>query len=199
MNRKSSKKSFFSKPLVLVALAVVLIATTIGATVAFLTSTGSVTNTFSPAHVSVSIDEKTTGSKDNLTAKDEVTFTNTSDIPVWIRATAVYSWLDPETKHTVAVPVESRDVSATIEAGWLNGPGGFSYYYQPVAPGDTITYLTNCVVSENSANGKLYKLDVDILVEAIQAAGTDAITETWLKDATGITVNSDMSELTKIN
>lgn len=180
MNRKSSKKSFFSKPLVLVALAVVLIATTIGATVAFLTSTGSVTNTFSPAHVSVRIDEKTTGSKDNLTAKDEVTFTNTSDIPVWIRATAVYSWIDPETKHTVAVPVESGDVSATIDSSkWSNGAGGFDYYFEEVDPGETITYMTNCVVSENSDNGKLYQLDVDILVEAIQAAGTGAKADAW--------------------
>lgn len=181
MNHKSSKKSFFSKPLVLVALAVILIAATMGATYAFLTSTGSVTNTFSPAQVSVEIIEDLDKNLDgDITEKNKVEFKNTSDIPVWIRATAVYSWIDPETGYTVAVPVASGDVSATIDSSnWSNGAGGFDYYFEEVDPGETITYMTNCVVSENSDNGKLYQLDVDILVEAIQAAGTGAKADAW--------------------
>ena len=170
MNRKSSKKSFFSKPLVLVALAILVIATTIGATVAFLTSTGSVTNTFSPAKVAVSIQEKMTNGD---SVKEDVAIKNDSDIPAWLRVAVVYSWQD-EQGNTVAVPVTSADYTITgyNDTDW-EIKGDFYYSKSEVDP-DAVLELFDSITLNATENASKYHLHVEILAEAIQGAGTSA-------------------------
>ena len=172
MNRKSSKKSFFCKPLVLVALAVVLIATTIGATVAFLPSTGSVTNTFSPAKVAVSIQEKMTNGD---TVKENVAIKNDSDIPAWLRVAVIYSWQD-EKGNTVAVPVTGADYSIDYADDYNTNwkPSGNFYYSKSEVDPGAVLELFDSITLNATGNASKYHLHVEILAEAIQGAGTSA-------------------------
>lgn len=183
MNRKSSKKSFFSKPLVLVALAILVIATTIGATVAFLTSTGSVTNTFKPATVDVFITEDF----DRVTKSNVCVHVGESDIPVWLRATVVYTWVDKDDYVVPGTP-SSGDYSIDFADGWVNGSDGYLYYKVPVTKGDFpdgVKLIDRCTVTAETEN----KLHVEILAEAIQAADTTAIKNAW----PGAPVKDDLS------
>ena len=180
MNRKSSKKSFFSKPLVLVCLAILLIAGTIGATVAFLTSTGSVTNTFSPASVEVEIHETMNLDK---TQKNDVAIENKSDIPAYLRVAVVYSWQDENNNVVPVLPVDRVDYEITNAEGfgenWELKSDGFYYSKSEVQPDTDPVPLFTSIKLLDSENAAKYHLHVEILAEAIQAAGTGAKADAW--------------------
>lgn len=167
MNNKKRKMLLLSMLIILVM--------GVGATVAFLhTSTSDVENTFDPTQVSCDVNE----TFDNK-VKTNVSVTNTSDIPAFIRAEVVVTWQDSEGNVYAEAPVEGTDYTMSYggtegtltNSGWVEGADGFYYHTNPVAVGeDTAIFIAKCEpVDANTPEG--YSLHVEVLASAIQVEG----------------------------
>lgn len=173
----------------LLSLALVLLLT-VGGTLAWVTArTETITNTFEMGSIVPEIKEDF----DNRT-KENVYVTNNGSVPAYVRVALVYTWRDdatpgknPDNTGTiVAEPVDvENDLSIVWGSDkWLKGTDGYYYYTEPVGAGEeTKKLISSLSVKGTSENGKLYNLDVQILVDAIQAEPVKAVTETW-----GVTV-----------
>ena len=179
-NGKHAAPRGMKRSLVLVVSLLALLLVVAGGTLAWLTAQDSVSNTFTPAHVTCDVVETFDG-----TTKSNVTIKNTSDIPVYIRASIIVTWKDSSGNVYGQLPVESTDYSMDIATdGWVPKDG---YYYctSPVAVGGaTDTLISSCTeVSANAPKG--YRLSVEIIAEAIQSQPDRAV-----KDAWGVTVSN---------
>lgn len=165
-------------------------AVAVGGTLAWITAhTEPIVNTFEVGGIVPEITEEF-----NNTTKSNVYVTNTGSVPAYVRVALVYSWRknatagkDPDDTSTiVGEPVTDTDL--TIDEGdsnWVKGPDGYWYYKLPVAAGSsTFNLIDSLAVSADSENGKLYNLDVQILVDAIQAEPETAVETTWGVDVT---------------
>lgn len=182
MYRGKRAKGWNFKPGVLLASLVVLIALTVGTTVAFLVDdTNTVENTFRPAQVRCAIQEDFDGSE-----KKNVQVKNTSNIDAYIRAEIVVNWVDPEGNVVPAAPAGYQWKLELNSTDWTEGDG-YYYYTGKVAP----DALTNELIKSakptypegvNIANAP-YRLQVEIIAEAIQAdgLGADSAQDAWAK------------------
>lgn len=167
----------------LVALALILCCA-VGGTVAWLTtSTGPVTNTFTPTEVETTIDEEfKDGVKKNVTVKNE------GDIPVYMRAAIIINWADA---HDNVYPktVATSDYQMVIGSGWTYRSADGFYYYtggdpKGVVPAGEEKQLIDTCKPSVAAPAEGYDLQVTILAEAIQADGktsngTKAVVDAW--------------------
>ncbi|MGN8875909.1 hypothetical protein [Pseudoflavonifractor sp. HCP28S3_F10] len=178
------------------ALALLLTAAVaVGGTLAWITAhTEPIVNTFEVGSIVPGITEEF----DNTT-KSDVKVTNTGSVPAYVRVALVYSWRDgatagknpADTGAIVGEPVTDADL--TIDWGdstnWVKGSDGYWYYKLPVAAGSpTSNLIDSLTVSAASENGKLYNLDLQILVDAIQAEPDSAVESVW-----PVTVNTDLN------
>lgn len=182
-NGKHAAPRGMKRSLVLVVSLLALLLVVAGGTLAWLTAQDSVSNTFTPAHVTCNVEESFNG-----TAKSDVKIKNTSDIPVYIRASIIVTWKDSSGNVYGQLPVKGTDYTMDIAAdGWVPKDG---YYYctSPVAVGDTTgTLINKCVVSATAEKPNGYDLSVEIIAEAIQSQPDRAV-----KDAWGVTVINGM-------
>lgn len=184
-NKKSGTRK---KSGILILCLVLLLVAAVGTTFAYLLDvTGILTNTFNPAEVKITIDEKTTE-----TTKSDIKFTNPNAenaVPVYIRATLAISWTDTVDETTQPVPAPN---GAKVEGGEVltaNGwfeVNGIYYYAAPVAPGETTSVMLDTITVTVPA-GSTATCNINVLAEAIQATPTDAVTESW----TDVTVGAD--------
>ena len=159
------RRKLAKKFLVLLGL-VLILGMTVGGTVAYLVRTSTaVTNSFTAAQVSCSVD--------GLAVK------NTSNIPAYIRATYTVNWMDQAgnvsgTKPTYTPAINSVD--------WQHVDGIY-YYNSKVGVGETTNALITNFSSETSGE---YKLVVEVVAEAIQADGMGATSavDAWAKAKT---------------
>ena len=170
------RRSKSKVPALLVSLALV-IAVGAGVTAAFITvGTNSVKNTFEPRRVEVSISETVTD-----TTKSDIVFKNEVDIPVFVRATLAVYWTDAQ-GNVVSQP-EGCSVAMDREAkaGWTQ-IGDVYYYNKALAPvnqeGDATTAMLEPIVA-GIPDGSGYKLNVDVLYEAIQAEPATTVQDAW--------------------
>ena len=158
-----------------------------GGTLAWLTAQDSVSNTFTPAHVTCDVEEKFDGK-----TKSDVTIKNTSDIPVYIRASIVVTWKDSNGNVYGQLPVAGTDYTMTManDSKWVPN-GGYYYYTSPVAVGDTTgTLISSCTVKAGATPpGDDYKLSVEIIAEAIQSQPDRAVGQAW-----GVTITEGKVE-----
>ena len=153
----------------LVALALIFCCA-VGGTVAWLTtSTGPVTNTFTPTKVETEIGEDVT-----TDVKKDVVVKNKGDIPVFVRAAIIVNWVDDNGNVYAAKPVAGEDNDYIISlntTNWTLASDGFYYYNSTVpAGGSTGNLINTCKpVVDKAPDG--YTLRVTILAEAIQADG----------------------------
>ena len=162
-----------TKAILLLALIVAILACSVGGTLAFLvTKTGSVKNTFQPAHVTSSVIEP--GWNDGSTEKSNVTIKNTGDVSAYIRAAIVITWKDKDGNTMPEVP-GSGDYSLTIGSDWTLGSDGY-YYYNSIVGADkeTSNLIVSCTenYTNNYTDGR--KLCVEVIGSAIQAEGMGA-------------------------
>ena len=158
----------------------------VGGTLAWLaTKTEPVVNTFTPAHVTCEVQE----GDFNHTEKKNVYVLNTSDTEAYIRVALVPTWVN-EQGNVVAEPASLGDLNITYNSsGWIKGEDGYWYCTAPINAGDrTPTLIERATVK--TAND--YRMDLQILAEAIQAKGTDgngtpAVELAW----PAVTVNRD--------
>lgn len=155
------------------AATVLLLALTIGGTVAWLTTqTGGITNTFLPSSVSCRVTEEFNGS-----VKSNVNVTNTGDINAYIRVKLVSYRTNDQGQHiggTAEIP------GFTPGEGWVKS-GDYYYYTKPVAPGEqpaaALISSLALAASYDDADGGHQSLDV--MAEAIQSVPEAAVKAAW--------------------
>lgn len=152
------------KKLILAALIVVLLAASVGGTMAFLSiKTDPVENIFVPAQVTCDIHESFTNN-----TKTSITVENKSNIPVYIRVALIPYWVDANGN---VAGVASWTPSFAPANGWEKS-GDYYYYNGVVAVGGTTPSLVGSngiALPAPDANGN--KAVLVIAAEAIQAQG----------------------------
>lgn len=153
---------------------VMLLALAIGGTVAWLTSsTGPITNTFTPSQVSCKVEENF---NDRTGVKSNVKVQNTSDIPAFIRVKLVTYRTNGKGQHiggTASVP------AFTPGEGWQEH-NGYYYYTQPVQPQNFTGILIEQIKLQDpytDADGG--RQAIDVMAEAIQSMPATAVQEAW--------------------
>lgn len=155
----------------------------------------SVKNTFSPdSEVNPVINETFTGSEKTGVY---VNVNNTENYSVFVRAAVVVTWSNgAETAVLSEVPVENEDykIEYNFEADssgkcWFRGTDGFFYCNTPIEANKNTPILIKSCVPIKAAPVDGYTLDVKIVAQTIQSAGTTDDTDIpAVTDAWGITV-----------
>lgn len=157
------------KKLILAALIVVLLAASVGGTIAFLSiKTDPVVNTFTPEQVTCNIDEDFDGSK-----KTSIIVENTCDIPVYIRVALIPYWQDADGN---VAGKESWTPSFTLNSGWTKGDDGYYYCNSIIQPKGNTPSLSDSIPLPSAEDGT--KAVLVIAAEAIQAQGMGATVTT---------------------
>ena len=151
---------------------VMLLALAIGGTVAWLTSsTGPVTNTFTPSHVSCEVNETF---QNNV--KSNVNVKNTSDIHAFIRVKLVTYRTNDNGDH---IGGTAELTGFQPKNDWVK-VGDYYYYPQPVAPDGSTPNLIDSITLQstyNDADGG--HQSIDVMAEAIQSMPATAVQEAW--------------------
>lgn len=150
--------------------AALLVAASIGGTLAWLTSTPSgLTNTFVPGKVPNEITEDFDGS-----TKSNVQIKNVGNVNAFIRVALVPSWRNNDTDHTGTSLPAAGTYDITINTtDWTLGSDGYYYYSSAVQPnGSTAALVTSCAPKSGLSaayTGKVFELNV--ISQSIQAEG----------------------------
>lgn len=196
-NGKHAKKTTFKskKTLTLLVALLVIFTVSVGSTLAFLiTQTDSVVNTFTPGEIKGDVIE----TFDGKTKEDvKISIDSDSDVSAYVRAAIVVSWKTDKNENG------NRDVYGkkpteddysmilNLDDGWFDGKDGYYYYATPIGASEkeennvTTNLIDSCTQLQACENPK-YKLNVDVIAEAIQAEPVDAVKEAW-----SVTVNSN--------
>ena len=189
---------------VLVIAAALALVTAIGGTMAWLTThSEGLTNTFTPADIKGTIVEDFS----DKTTKKDVKIQNDSDVPVYVRVALVPNWTKAETVENVtkyvpvAEPVTGTDVSIDgvnwdkfkpTDSDWVQGNDGYYYYTKPLAAKDSDGSTTpNLFNVANAVPKDGYHMNLQVLLQMIQAEGVNAEGKRPVELAWGITVNAD--------
>lgn len=163
---------------------VLLLALTIGGTVAWLTSkTSDITNTFTPSQVACAVNEnfnEATG------VKSQVNVTNVGDTDAFIRVRLVTYRTNDSKLHiggAAEVPVFAPG------NGWVKY-GDYYYYTKPVAPGEM---PENALIESIPLKMEYQDADgghqaMDVMAEAIQSQPEAAVKEAW---GAGFSINQN--------
>ena len=176
-NRKRNTKLFAS------VLAIALVLTVgVGGTLAYLIANGgSITNIFNPTQASIQIVETF-----DKTTKEDVYVKNTCEIPVYVRVALVPTWEDAN-GNPVGVSASLDDLAITWDLDKWVKSGDYWYYKEAVAVGGQTENLID-EATVTTVNG--YKMNLQIIAEAIQADGvketTKAVVDAWGVDPTAL-------------
>lgn len=160
-----------------------IFALAVGTTVALLVAhTNAVTNTFKAAESGTHIEEKTEGGE-----KSSIIVENTGTATSYVRVKLVCNWVDKD-GNVSATPVPAPTIT---NSDWFVKDGIY-YYKMPVAlNGETSNLLQDHPITQGEAPDG-YHLEVTVLAESIQAAPSEAVTDSW-----HVGVDSVTSELTR--
>ena len=147
-----------------------IFALAVGTTVALLVAhTNAVTNTFTAAESGTHIEEVT---KDGV--KSSIIVQNTGTATSYVRVKLVCNWVDKD-KNVSATPAPAPVIT---NSDWFVKDGIY-YYKMPVAPtGQTSNLLEGNPIKQESAPDGCH-LEVTVLAESIQAAPSQAVTDSW--------------------
>lgn len=171
-----------TKTILVLAMVVLVLACAVGGTIAFLIdTTGTVTNTFTPAKVTCAVNEEFNG-----TTKNNVKIQNTGTTDAWIRATVVANWVvgSRENAKVVAPCV----VEFAPGAGWAQDESDGYYYYSqivPPAPGNNTTadLITRYTAPTGGPEGA--HLEMTIVCQAVQSNLGSSAQAAFAKAAAG--------------
>ena len=127
---------------------------------------------------------------------------NLNIVPVYVRVQLAATWMkeNPKEEKSVVVAFDPAPYidyqlnlrsSSTgeltqendVEGDWVPGDDGYYYFTAPVEPDQCTDYLLEGVkLKENAVLPKLAEegnLQVDVLVDAVQAHGTAAVNQAW--------------------
>ena len=185
----SKKREHRLTPWAAVALALTLVLS-VGGTVAYLsTSSGSVSNTFTPTPVECAVIEDSF-EQGKSTLKTNVSVKNTGKADAHIRATIVVTWRDAAGNVYGQVPVEGEGKDYVLEindTGWKKGTDGYWYCIAAGNPDTQTAVLIDSCTALTSLDD--YTLSVEILAQAIQAEPDAAAIAAWGEEnAAGLAV-----------
>lgn len=171
--------------------AALVVAVSIGGTLAWLTSTPSgLTNTFVPGEVPNEIHEEF-----DHNTKENVQIKNVGNVSAFIRVALVPSWRNNDTDHTGAGLSATGTYNITINTtDWTLGSDGYYYYNSAVQPdGLTAALVTTCSPKSGLSAayaGKVFELDV--ISQSVQAEGMGQTIDT-AQEAFQIALNASAS------
>lgn len=173
----------------------VVLACAVSGTLAWISTTsGTVTNTFTPAKVTTEVDENIEGP-----TKKNVAITNTGDVDAYIRAAIVVNLVDEAGNVSATQPEPGTDYIFELRSnsGWHQGGDGYYYYESKVAPNKpnnkTEILLNQVQIPNTSTIPDTLHLQVTIIAEGIQADGvgadgTPAVATVWPVNVTNGTM-----------
>lgn len=179
MNGKRVFQTKHKAPAALAAI-IVLLCCAVAGTVAYLvTSTGPVTNTFTPAEVTTEVKETFNGA-----TKSNVKIKNTGNIKAYIRAAVIVNWVNDAGEIYGTAPVASTEDASgdyTIsydETDWFKSSDGYYYCKTAIEPKElTPVLIKSCAPAGQAPAG--YTLQVTILADGIQSEPDKAVNEAW--------------------
>ncbi len=176
----SRRRKTKSKASLLLASLLLILAVGVFGSISYLIDTSNVvTNTFIPGDVDPGIKEEFNG-----LLKQDVVITNTGNVPAYVRAMIVVSWVDTEGNVLSEVPVEGTDYEMTISNQWKSS-GEYYYWNGTVtAGGKTGVLIHECAPKGEGKEG--YSLSVEILTQSIQAEPAQAVIEAWGRTAASL-------------
>ncbi len=171
---KRRRRPLFRKEFVVLCSVLVLLIGMVGGSLAYLvTNTEDVKNTFTPPTVDVDVTESFDGN-----VKKNVKFQNTSDFPVYMRATYAAYWVKDGTDDAPVVYPEAPVLTSTFGSDWGTQKEDGYYYYNKIVAEDA--WSTDFIVSMKASNEvEGYHLVVDVIVETVQASPEQAVMDVW--------------------
>lgn len=170
--KRAKPRKRMSRTAILLTAIIVLVGAVVGTTIAYLTQSVEITNTFKTATVSCEI----------ASSGKQYSIKNTGSTAAYIRAAVVVNWKDQNGAIAANVPEGYSYTLSLNETDWVERSDGYYYYKNPVASGkNTAVLINSCTPSEGVRSE--YKLSVEVLASAIQSTPTKAVTEAW-----GVTV-----------
>lgn len=162
------------KSIIIMAIAAVLAGTTLAFTVSYISKTSTLNNSFTVATLNPVINE----TFDNTT-KEDVYISNSGNSPIYVRVAILYSFIRTSGSLLSDIPVENTDytVSLSSSTNWLHGSDGYYYYKNAIGANEQTDILVDEI--RKLANYDDKRLDVDILVQGIQAEPSNAVREAW--------------------
>ncbi|MBE6111931.1 MAG: hypothetical protein E7195_02770 [Peptococcaceae bacterium] len=211
--KHSSKTTMkFSKKSIIMLIALALILTVgAGSTLAYLiTDTDPVTNVFTVPESSIRVEEDFDGN-----TKNNVCVSNSSDYPVYIRASVIVTWQDKDgnvygqmpkagTNYTISYnlnetnPLTGEAAENVAYGVWDDGSDGYYYYTGAVEKGEKTDQLIVTCTPVGNPPAEGYDLHVEILAQAIQSQPAKAV-DSWDNEKVNLTGNADGTVLTVTN
>ncbi len=152
-----------TKTFLVLAMVVVMLACTVGGTVAYLTTrTADVVNTFTPAKVTCAVEENFSG-----TTKTNVKIKNTGNTDAWIRATVVGNWVK-DSKIVAAWTDNITYLTGTDKDKWTKDSDGY-YYYNSIVPAQGTTANLFDPYTAGNAPVEGAHLELTIACQAVQS------------------------------
>lgn len=179
---------------VLVIAAALALVTAIGGTMAWLTThSEGLTNTFSAANLYAEVQENFDGTtKADVRVYNGYTDKNNkqieSEADVYVRVALVPTWQDAN-NNAVAMSASLSDLNIQFgNAKWALSSDGYYYYIEKVAAGATTEVLIKTAeVNTNSEGYKAgYQMNLQILVQTIQAEPDNAVLDAWKTGVSGV-------------
>ncbi len=183
--RKMNGKT--GKNLTLLASVLLLLAVTVGGTLAYLMdSDGPINNLFTPSRVTTDVEETLEGN-----VKSQVKIKNTGNTTAWLRADVRITWQNAQGNVYGQLPVKDQDYTITYDLanGWLEGNDGYYYWNTPVNP-DALSgvLITSCAPKDSAKAPDGYHLAVEICGSGIQDYPNGAFAQ-WAPNS-GITIQN---------
>lgn len=177
MNGKRVMKT--KQPVALVALLVLLCCTVAGTLAYLVTSTNSVTNTFTPAEVKTEVTESFVEDKGEL-VKSNVQIKNNGNIDAYIRAAVIINWADANGNvYGGGTPVEGTDYTVPVlQNGWIK-VGDYYYYTSAVPAGSSTGTLFAPIEQLKTCKDTNYGLQITILADGIQSVPDTVVKDVW--------------------
>ena len=162
------------KSIIIMAIAALLVGTVAAVTVSYISKSSTLSNSFTTGTINPVINE----TFDNTT-KEDVYISNSGNSPMYVRVAILYSFIRTSGSLLSDIPVENTDytVSLSSSTNWLHGSDGYYYYKLPLNENEDSDILVDEI--RNLANYDDKRLDVDILVQGIQAEPSNAVREAW--------------------
>ena len=171
--RSRRRRVMRNRAILVIAVAALVCALGAAGAVAFLIdTTNPVENAFVPSEVTCA--GKEPGWTDGDSVKENVSVTNTSNIPAYIRVALVANYADADGNLS---PVNPAYTLRWNETDWYLAADGYYYCKAAVAPGADTPVLIHSCSAEGVPAG--YHFELQVIASAIQSAPFDAVSEAW--------------------